>query len=44
MGRVAALFAGQNRPEARAIRPQITTGTVTLDPLVILKPDREDEK
>jgi hypothetical protein len=44
MGKVAALFAGQNNTEAKTVRPRITTGTVTLAPLVILKQERSGTK
>ncbi|AOS45917.1 hypothetical protein Verru16b_03008 [Lacunisphaera limnophila] len=39
MGRAVALFAGQNQPEAKTVRPRLTPGTVTLAPLVILPSD-----
>lgn len=41
MSRVAALFAGQTTVEAKTVRARVTTGTVTLAPLVILKQDRD---
>ncbi len=44
MSKVAALFAGQTTAEVKTVRPKITTGTVKLAPLIILKPKAEESR